>query len=506
MRHLRSFSLIAIICLQLSLVGCAPSAQTGSETGSAEIPPVPKSLLDQPDLEAMALQMQNSTPSLEIPAEPSVGEPIVLNPPQLRRALLEGNTSIMLGANRLHQARINLATVRSRLLPHINLGAVLMSAGSIGFGPVSADFLLPFLLPHRWFENIQARHMVDAEKQAYLLLELNQYNQLLEIYYTYINDLNARAAQLEEVKQFERIETTTAKKYALGQARKDEYDQARAQTSLARVQVTRLNELIVYERSVIRQTLGLPLTMAMNFEAVDIPETEKELQPAQTLLETAFDKAPERSQLVSLMKAAKAEKWAKIFGFINIFSLGKSFLTGAPKGLSSLSAQGSVGMGFDYILNIRLSSSNTEQLKIQEDELRLQLGQILESTIHQLAVGKERLKAAVDAEEALRSAVDIKIKRYELGLENFTSLVVISQQYRHAMLERVRTQSEINTLRATLARTFMDYEFANIRGCTLSAFARSKKKRVFILSFFKDLFAGPSQDWVSVERMCSGKK
>ncbi|HEX4924539.1 MAG TPA: TolC family protein [Bdellovibrionales bacterium] len=457
-------------------------------------------------MQALAQQMMNNPVSLDIPAEPATGEPLTLNPAQIRQSLLEGNTSVILGANRVHNARIQLSQVRARLLPNLNLGAMLMSAGSFGFGPLSADFLLPFLLPHRWFENIQARHMVDAEKQAYLLLELNQYNSALELYYSYLNDLKARELQLEEVRQYERIESVTAKKYQLGQARKDEYERTRAQTSLSRVYVTRLNEMIIHERAALRHVLGIPLTRGLNVEEVSVPATEKEAQPAQELLAAAFEKAPERSQLVSLMKASKAEKWAKIFGFINVFSLGRSFLNDAPKGFNSLQVQGSLGIGFDYIPNIRLTNNNMEQLRIQERELWHQLGEILERTVHQITVAKVAHKEASTAEAASRSAFDTMLKRYELGLENLTSVVVAGSQLRNAMQERLRTESELNTLRATLARTFMEFEFAHIRGCTLGAFAREKRKRVFILSFFKDIFAGPSKDWISVERMCSAKK
>src|SRR6188768_3398612 len=95
-----------------TLLSCAP---INSQTSG--LPPIPESL----NREITAFEVADwQNKSLELPKEPTVGIPVVLDPVTIRRTLLEGNTSIILGANRIHQAREQLNLVRANLFPSLN--------------------------------------------------------------------------------------------------------------------------------------------------------------------------------------------------------------------------------------------------------------------------------------------------------------------------------------------------------------------------------------------------
>jgi outer membrane protein, multidrug efflux system len=467
------------------------------------LPKAPASLNQEITGAEIAEWMQDGPPpkSLEIPKEPSVGIPVLLEPITIRRMLLEGNTSIILGANRIHQAREQLNIARGGLLPSLNISTLLLGS-QVGLG--AAEFLLPFLLPSKWFESFKAKNMVEAEKAAYLILELNQYASALTLYFTHHYDLSAREEQLEEVKQFERMQKSAQTAYGLGLIAKDELDQAKAQTAIARIRVTRLNDLIVHERALIRHSLGLELNRSLEMKRMSLSSMPEESKSAQELIDQALAIAPERTQLLYLMKAAENEKWAKIFGFVNIFSLANRFLNGNEGGFTGLQASSNMSLGFGTIPSIKLSNKNKENLQIQEQELKFQVSEILERSVHQLTIAKTRLDEAIEAEKSLSSAFEAKLKRFELGTTDLTAVSFARTQLREAMLERLRTESEINSLRVALQRAFIQDEFSKIRGCNLSAQAEAKKDRIFFLSWFKDLFTGSSNDWLSVERICSG--
>src|SRR4051812_30110387 len=97
--------------------------------------------------------------SLSLPAfaeilpnvQPPKAKAVAINPKTLRSLIVHNNFGEMTQLNLIHQAKDTVDQARGRLLPSLNLGAIIsgITAGP-AFALTSISFLLPFLLPSNW--------------------------------------------------------------------------------------------------------------------------------------------------------------------------------------------------------------------------------------------------------------------------------------------------------------------------------------------------------------------
>jgi multidrug efflux system outer membrane protein len=453
-------------------------------------------------------------PSLDLPAQGS-GKPVKLGMNSLRKLLLEGNTSVLLSANRVHQAKEQVNIARGNLLmPSLSLTALATLGSNGSFALSGIDFLLPFLIPSNWFDYTKSKHLLDSEKVAFLLMELNQYASVSSLYFSYVNDMAFREFLLETVKNFEKIELSTERAYVLGTATAEEVRQARSQTQLARVRVTRVNELITQELGALRYSLGLDSNTPLVIEDAEVVPLAIERARPSDAIELARQRAPEAAQLNSLTQAAKAERWSKIFGFISGGVLSKMLVNmfggGDGGGTMPWMASGSLNFGFAYYPAIKLTQHQLKELDIRNTELNLELGRLVDTLMGRLMDASRRYTFAVQAEENLESIVESRRAAYEIGQEDFWAVFYARNQAIEASMERLRTRGEIFALRIALQRALLEGEFASIRGCPDPNLRASKKKGGFFLwGWMKGIFGGGSKksdqpDWLTVEKVCQG--
>ncbi len=523
-RSPRSATFAALLIL---LSGCGDGSKAppaGDHAGSASPASVPvpppgpapgAGTVTMRDPSELPLRDSVPIPSLELPPQGS-GTPVTLGLDDLRRKLLEGNTSVLLSANRVHQAKEHVNIARGNLLPAINLSGLLSLGAGGGFSLTSIDFLMPFLVPSRWFDYAKSKHLLDAEKVSFLLMELNQYASAASLYFSYVNDMALREFLLRSVKDFEKIESSTEYAFLLGIATEEEVKHARSQTQLARIRVTRVNELVIEELGAIRYALGLDPSSPIVFEDGDIGQLPFETGNVDDVIRLAKQRAPETAQLNSLAKAAKAEKWSKIFSFIDggILSkalggaFGGAFGGGGAGGGPSWTAVGQLNFGFAYFPSIRLTQHQQKEIEIRETELGLELGRTVSTLLGRLIDANRRYQFALAAEQNLQAVVESRRLAYEMGNEKFWAVFYAKNQALEASIERLKTRTEINALRVALQRALIEGEFGLIRGCPDPNLKLARKKGGFALfGWVKGLFGGGGDkfdqpDWLTVEKVC----
>ena len=77
---------------------------------------------------------------------------------------------------------------RAKLLPTLNLGALLPALANPTFLLASVTILFPFLVPSNWIVLKQEKELFESDKASYKALQLNILSNSLALYYTFVND------------------------------------------------------------------------------------------------------------------------------------------------------------------------------------------------------------------------------------------------------------------------------------------------------------------------------
>lgn len=403
---------------------------------------------------------------------------VVLNPETLRVNLIEGGLPILAAANRVHKAKDSVNLARTRLLPSLNLGVLAASLANPTFILSSVEYVLPFLIPSKWFDAAKAKQLAEAEKIAFLLTELNIYSSLYSLYYTLNLDLQTREFLSFDFRDTILIEQIVERAYEDGRATEADLNLARSQTANAKVRLNRFNELLIDEIAILRQVLGLPMEARISFEMHDITPSELESLPLPSAIKIALEKAPEARQIKHLLEAAKYERWSKYFGFITGAGAGSSASGMGESASLAFSDQGGRGMfnfGFDYFPNISLSNRNLEEIKIREAELSSEISKLIESMQGRFDFVESRFLESRKSEGLLRRVFENDQKRYSSGDIPLSTLVESMSRLRQAGLERLRSQTDLQLLRVSMHRVLVTDQFANFKGC--EALPKTEKKK-----------------------------
>lgn len=432
---------------------------------------------------------------------------ITIDPKTLRERILDENISVLLAMNQVHQAKDQMNIARGNLLPSVNLGMVLsiMSGPSFALGMV--EFLLPFLLPSRWFDYFQQRDLLEAEKESYHALQLNTYASAASIYYTHLSDVALKEIVIKEYNDLAQVHAFLVKRdTVLGNVPPSDILFARSQAELSQAKVAKLEELLVDERSHIRQALSLPIETEMSIAESSVPASSWEQAPVGEALKEALNIAPESRQVEFLLKAAKAGKWSKIFAFINGASVSTSNFGGSSgvKSVSfdNLSVHQSVNFGFAYFPAIQLAQHNIENVQLRRRELLIENTQILEKVILSLKQAIDRQTYAQRAQDDLQKVYDASLRRFDLGLESLVNVIIKRRQMTEASAEKVAAEASLNLLRVTLNRTLLLDEFRLVPGCHINP-ETIKDARGGAWDWIKNIFTGKNLG-VTIDKACRG--
>lgn len=392
---------------------------------------------------------------------------VVIDPSSLKKILFEGNTPILTGMNRVHQSKELVNIARGNLLPSINLGSMLSIGSSGAFSLSSIEFLLPFLLPSRWFDFGQMKHLLKADVVALQVLKANQYASAFSLYETIAGDVLLLDILNQEVKDLSEIEAYVNRAYQIGIASKEDYNIAKGQAGLARVNLSKVTNLVATEKAAMRHALGLGLETQFSLDQIEVSPSEWENREVTAAVEEALARSLESLQIQFLAKAAKDGTWSKVFGFISSSSFRGIAGSGeTSSAFTNLTLNQSIGIGFAYYPSIRLSQLNEDAIQIRQREVRLETTEILEKILTTLSETQKRLLEAQETEKAYYEAYLGKLRLYKLGLAELTPVLQSRVLYRTASVEVLNAKVQVMLSRIVLHRAMLTDQFSEIQGCS----------------------------------------
>lgn len=430
-----------------------------------------------------------------------------LNPETLRKQVLEGNLSLMTGLNQLHIAKERVNVARGNLFPSLNLGMLANAANAPTFILGSVDFLLPFLVPSNWFNLRQSQRLLEAEKVSYKALQLNTYASAQALYYTILSDQQVKLIQEAEARDLQQIEQILQlQSDTLGIVSPEDLSHARAQSGMAQLRASQMNELLKKEIASLRSALGLPLSSTILLEDTVVAPSESEDRPLEQVVETALSVSPENQQIDQLIVAAESEQWSKTFGFITGASAGSQAAMGKDgqlhnASLENLTGRGSMNFGFAYFPTVEIASRNVEALRLRKTGLRLEQTALLESALSAAREAQDQLDLAISAETELKAVYDAKALKYNLGLGSLTAVLQARTHLTQASVAKVKATLDLNLIRTTLHRALLTDQFGEIQGCQAPVSATSDDEGFF--GALKRWLSGGEQE-ISLEQACRG--
>jgi len=421
-----------------------------------------------------------------------------LTPATLRTMLVHSNLPIMIELNQVHQAKDQVSIARGNLLPRLNLGA---SLGALTGGPAFAlsavTFLLPFLVPSNWANLHQSEHLLSAEKESYLLLELNQYASAYTVYTTVLGDIGLRGVLVQQYNDLIGIrDWLINQKKFIGTVPQSDIDNADAQAKLAYASISAIDELLVTEKAALRQMLALGLSDNIVIEPNHVPASPTESMALAKVVSKVQSIAPENAQISFLYQAAQDVRWSKVFGFMSSAGLNVAQGSGISTAFSNMAVGTNFSIGFDYVPNIQLANDNMLQIQLRARELRLQEQQVVEATLGSVSEAKKQIDATSIAETELVSVYQAEFRKYTLGLSDLLHVLDAETKISQASAARVKAQIDLDTLRITLHRELLSDQFNYIPGCAIRPAADASDR-----AFWGNIFHWGSNN-LSIDQVC----
>lgn len=398
----------------------------------------------------------------------------VVNPNSIRGQLLTKNISLLQALNNVQNSKLNVSMARAKLLPTLNLGALLPALANPTFLLASVTILFPFLVPSNWIVLKQEKELFESDKASYKALQLNILSNSLSLYYTFVNDQKIHNIIAEQSDTLGTIYTNLRKKSdILGNVTSDELGMASAQWQESKIRISKLQELLVEERAGLRTLLGLPLGSELNVEDIDLAPSDYELKSATEIADHSLQVAPEVTQLNYLIKAAKAGKYAKLFGFMSSASIaGTSTNNSSP--FSGLKAGGAFSFGADNLVNIKIGNNNVESIQLRVEQLKEENEKIAEISVGQIVEVKKQQELSARALQDRLSVYEAKKRQYAMGLIPLQSLLQTQVQLTDSYVSNIKSDLDLKMQRLTLMRLAIDGDFLKIKGCAATALTGNK--------------------------------
>jgi outer membrane protein, multidrug efflux system len=449
---------------------------------------------------AMAAPAPTPSPS------PSV---VQVTPSTMPAQMLTGNYSILNGLNAVYQSKHTLDAARASLLPGGKIGAILdVTKSPMSFGLDSVSILLPFLLPSQWFAEKESSHMLDAEKDAYYILELNEFATVYSMYETIINDMDLEVALQKQYDDLNSVaDILRARQRAVGGNPSEDQKQAEGSALSAKGQLEAMQELLIQEESNLSEDLGLTPGMPMNFDTTaHVQASTAEGNTLAVLLPQADKIAPEAAQINALIAASKDQKWSDVFAFLNAFSLdaGSSGTTGSTSSSTSTSfgdigLSASVSFGFSTFPTVALDNEKTKALQLELYNLNLTEGQILVSGLGSITSAQAQVDDYSASEAALNEVFEIEKYNYKLGLTDLLHVLDADSAAVLASVSRIKAQSDLDNQRIDLHRVFLTDQFAALPPCQFKGNGKKSKSNPF--GWIVQIFSGKAAD-KSIDQLC----
>lgn len=399
----------------------------------------------------------------------------LVNPTSIRKELLSKNISLLQALRNVENSKLNVSLARAKLLPSLNLGVMLPALANPTFLLSSVTFLFPFLVPSNWMVLKQQKELFESDKAAYNALQLNILSNSLSLYFTYLNDQKIQNIYIKLSENLGILYLRLKKQSEiLGNVTVEELGLASAQWEEAKVRVSKLEELLLAEKSGMRTLLGMPLVTNLFVESFDLEPSPYELKSAAEIADHSLEVAPEVIQLDFLIKAAKTLKFSKLFGFMSSSSIFGTSINGSSP-FESLKVGGGFSFGIDNLVNIQIANNNIESIKLRLVQLQLENERLAEVLVGQ--INEVKLQQILSA-NALRDRLivyDAQKREYALGLISLQTLFQTQVQLTDSYILNIKSDLDLKMQRLALMRLVIDGDFSKIKGCNQASLPDRKK-------------------------------
>ncbi len=407
-----------------------------------------------------------------------------VTPKSIREQLFSKNITLREALNNVENSKLNVSMARAKLLPSVNLSILLPALANPTFLLGQVTYLFPFLVPSNWAVLKQQKNLFESDKASYKALQLNILSNALSLYYTYLNDLEVKKVFVEQSEILGNLYSLLKRQYdVLGNVTEEDVSMAFASWQDSKIRISKLQELLIEERSGLRTLLGLPLGSELNVENAELLPSEFESKSAGEIADHSLDVAPEAFQLDFLIKAAKNGKFSKMFGFISSASIGGSAVNNSSP-FNSLKASGGFSFGGDNLVNIKIANNNIESILLREEQFKQENERIAEVIVGKMNEAKAQQELSLNALQSRLNVFDIQRRKYEFGFITLQTLLQTQLQLTDSKVNNLKTNLDLKMQRLTLLRLVIDGDFALVKGCVEAP--QVKKGILYKLLHFKE--------------------
>lgn len=391
-----------------------------------------------------------------------------VNNESLQRQLFSQNTSILLGINKVHQAKDEVNIARARLYPSLNLSTLLFAAANPTFAVSSVEVMLPFLAPSNWSKLRESKHLVTAQGQALKAIQLNAYASALSTYMSINTDRLLLNIYNQELQDLIKLKNLVTQLYNSGLSSKSDLDRADGAVEMTKVGLSKINGLVGKEIAEFRKTLNLPLSTELSFSNFDISTSPVENLDINEIALTAQKMSPELLQIQALKKAAQENVWSHQFAFIGGGAL-RSPSSGTDQSVSFDNISGGMqfNIGYANVPMMELSQDRFAEIELREKEIISELNERSEYSSGFVNEAKIRFESATKANQYFNSIYARDITRYKFGQVDLFSLLDSRSKLRETQIEVLRSQTQLALNRIVLQRLTQEGSFAKLDTCTM---------------------------------------
>lgn len=407
------------------------------------------------------------------PVSVFASEKIKITPATIQARILSENYDVRKGMIDVVIARDNVLKSKLSLLPSLS-GALTLS-GSPLFLLNSVACLVPFLLPGKWYDLSASNQREMATVNGFYVALLNTYSMAYATIRQHVSDVESFSKLEARANRLDSIVKRVAARIEYGYQANQALDAAKEQAAKAHMDVEKAKAEMAKQRASIRYMSGIELPIdddiANDFEiGLDGPIAPSRLEPLKLrdIQNRVFYRAPERTQILYLTAAAKAQRGSTIWSFLNGCAGGnmqQNYGSGSSTAAASVvgAANGlSVNISPTLIADIALANDTLDQLELDLVKAKAQFGMILEETKHRLEQANKVI--GLTTEQLKRANVNYrdKLKLYELGIEGIDAVNDANNLLTQAEIDLIRAKSEFEGHRMTLKRMNLEDEFMDI--------------------------------------------
>ncbi|GEM_PF-2682300 len=402
-----------------------------------------------------------------VKAPKNIGSKMLVTPDTLRDQLFHSNTSILLGLNKVHQAKAEINVARANLYPSLNLGALLFSAGKPTFTASAVEVLLPFLVPSKWVDYDQSKDQFLSQMHALKAIRLNSYASAYSVYQMILSDLKLYRILQDEIKDLEDIQNTVHKLYLAGLTSKSDFDKATGYTQMAKAGISKVEGIIAKEQSGLRHAMGLDSDVQFTWQEAAVSSSPYESAPVKQVVSQALKLSPEMSQINAMYKAAQEEVFSNEYAFIGGGSIQSPSLTSGNSSVAfdNVNIGLNFNIGYAQVAMVELSEERAKEIEIRKQEIKYELADRSEYSQKLVQEAINRQELSLSAEKAFKSVYERELIKYKYGYLDVLTLLQSRSKYREATIEVLKAKTELDLSRIVLHRLLLSDEFSEIKNC-----------------------------------------